>query len=714
MKSAHSEALTLPGPERAKFLQARFPNEPFLLNEVRELIQCSEEAGAFLSTPLIKRFIEPDARDHRPSRIGPYALIRELGHGGAASVHLARRADDLFEKQVAIKILNRFSHSSDAFLRFRREIQTLARVEHRYIVRLLDAGTTEAGVAYIVTDFIDGKHLDEYTAALPLDEKLGVFLKVCEGVSAAHQRLIVHRDIKPLNILVTAEGIPKLLDFGIALLLDSDTRLTETGLARMTVQYASPEQLRGDKDISTLSDVYSLGVLLGTVVSAQKSKLPSDLQAIIRKAQADEPARRYASVDQLRDDVARFLVHEPVVAQGEGFRYRVGKFLQKHWIAVSAIAVGLWLLAGLSIFSTLAAHRAHQQSLRVKELLINAFSAADQNPNRWTGLQVRRSLETTRLSYLEPISAEFANDQDLQAQRFDSWRSLASVQGLPFLLNLGETAQSRQSMAKAVAIGEILISRWPAGVKRPKDVALAHLELGAILIEMDLQNEAAANFQRADELLGHAADPDVRVHLESMAQRSRILRLRGLLSEALDLRRQVAERREAIFQVTPESIRWEYAGSLCSYGELLREMGKLPEAGQAYSRALPLIEEWARKGPQDFDRSWHMAREEEEYARVLEGLGETGPAVRRLDRAIEVYRDILLREPDAMSNQRALAMCLALRAAAEAKQGNSHSGLTLIREAQRLSEEAANRDPGSSRAQSEIAQIRNTMRELSQ
>ncbi len=266
VKSAHSEALSLPGGDRAGFLQARFAGEPHLLDEVSDLIRCSEGAGAFLQTPLIERFIGPDSRDRRPSRIGPYALIRDLGHGGASSVYLARRDDDLFERQVAIKILNRFSHSEDAFARFRREIQTLARVEHPYIVRLLDAGTTEVGVAYIVTEFIDGKDVDRFTAPLPLEEMLRVFLKVCEGVSAAHQRLIVHRDIKPSNILVTEGGVPKLLDFGIALLLDSDTRLTDTGLRRMTAQYASPEQFRGDKNISTLSDVFSLGVLLDQLV----------------------------------------------------------------------------------------------------------------------------------------------------------------------------------------------------------------------------------------------------------------------------------------------------------------------------------------------------------------------------------------------------------------------------------------------------------------
>jgi tetratricopeptide (TPR) repeat protein len=267
-------------------------------------------------------------------------------------------------------------------------------------------------------------------------------------------------------------------------------------------------------------------------------------------------------------------------------------------------------------------------------------------------------------------------------------------------------------MAKAVAIGENLIRRWPGGLRSRRDVALARLELGTILIEMNLQPEANAEFKRADELAGSASDPDLRVHLEFMAQRSRILRLRGQPSEALELRRQVGEQREAIFRAAPESILWEYAGSLCSYGELLREMGKFSEAAKAYSKALPLIEEWAAEGPEELNRAWHQARENEEYAKALAGMGETEPAIARLDRAIASYRNILLREPDAMSDQRALAMCLTDRAQLEAKRGGSSRALRLIREAERLSEEAANRDAASWRAQTEFAGIHKAAAEI--
>src|ERR1051326_5693849 len=263
VKAAHAEALTLPQDERDQFLLKSFPDEPHLRAEVLRLLAWHDAAGEFLKTPLMNRVLGLSAQDLKTRRVGPYELIRELGHGGSASVYLARRADHLFEKQVAIKILNRLSHSEEAFLRFQREAQILARLEHPYIVRMLDAGTTGEALAYIVTEFIEGERFDEYCAGLPIAAKLRLFLKVCEGVSAAHRNLIVHRDIKASNVLVTSDGTPKLLDFGIALLLDTkDGRLTRTGLERMTVQSASPEQIRGEKDISTLSDVYSLGVLL--------------------------------------------------------------------------------------------------------------------------------------------------------------------------------------------------------------------------------------------------------------------------------------------------------------------------------------------------------------------------------------------------------------------------------------------------------------------
>ena len=332
MKSAQVEALALSPEKRDEFLRTRFRKEPELLEGVRELLHWNENAGNFLKTPIATRFAGPSARDLEIRRVGPYELVRELGRGGSSTVYLARRADDLFEKLVAIKLLNRLSHSEEDFRRFQREIQVLARLEHPYIVRLLEAGITGEALAYIETEFVDGQPISEYAAGLPLRDKLLLFLKVCEGVAFAHRNLIVHRDIKPTNILVTQNGTPKLLDFGIALILDQNSVLTVTGLERMTVQYASPEQIRRDRNITTSSDVYALGVLLYELISGRSpyagpthelplrilsdepiplSEGPRDLGPIVRMALQKAPADRYDSVAHLRDDVELLLAAFP-------------------------------------------------------------------------------------------------------------------------------------------------------------------------------------------------------------------------------------------------------------------------------------------------------------------------------------------------------------------------------------------------------------------
>lgn len=369
VKAAHSRALNLSRVDREEFLCSEFVGEPDLQTEVRKLLQWHDEAGEFLNTPLGNRILEPLARDFKVQRIGPWELVRELGHGGSATVFLARRADDLFEKRVAIKLLNRLSHSAEVFERFRREIQILARLEHPYVVRLLEAGTTGEAIAYIVTDFVDGRRIDEFAATLALPEKLRLFCKVCEGVSFAHKNSVVHRDLKPSNILVTADGTPKLLDFGIARLLDRDSQLTETGLERMTLRYASPEQVKREKPITPASDIYSLGVILYELLAGRSPYagadhelasrilsddplplpgIPAALDAIVRKALQKDAADRFSSVDLLRDDLGRFLEGAPILSATVGRSSRVRDLVgrRRMAVAVGSVAVGLSLGVG--------------------------------------------------------------------------------------------------------------------------------------------------------------------------------------------------------------------------------------------------------------------------------------------------------------------------------------------------------------------------------
>ena len=719
VKSLCARALTLPDGERETFLRQDLSDAPHLLEETTRLLGWHADASGFLQTPLAVRMIEPLARDLRILRLGAYELVRELGQGGSATVYLARRADDLFEKQVAIKVMSRLAHSEQLFRRFQREIQILARLEHPYIVRLLEAGTTGEALSFIVTEFIDGIRIDEFAAGLKAEEKLRLFLKVCEGVAAAHRALIVHRDLKPSNILVTPDGTPKILDFGIAVLLDRDTQHTRTVLERLTVCYASPEQLRGERPITTSSDIYSLGVLLYEMVCGRlpydypehemaariaeedpppMRGAPRELEAITRKA-LREAAARYESVDRLRDDINRYLEGLPVEAEARGRAYRLRKYARKHWLLIAAPAAVIVLLVAFSIVSLISLREARRQSARLRELLVQSLPNMIDGPDHWVSLRTRHLMEMARLPYLDALAAEYPRDWAIRNARFEAYRVVGNLEGLPSSLNLGDTDGARRTLESAVRIGEEMLRQERCPAEFPRDVAVAHLELGTVLLEMNAVEVAQRQFARAEELVG-----DERVNFEARAQQSRILVLRGEREEALKLRRQVVEERRPLYERDPAAMSWPFGGALCSYGELQREMSRLAAAEKSYEEALPILESAAGEKQPLSDR-WNLAREHEEYGRVLLALGRWPEARQHLNRAIQSYRAIRGRDPDAMSNQRALASCLAIVSLEMGKRGEGKAARELLREALQLSKVAALRDPKSQKAQAEYATI---------
>src|SRR5664279_1461075 len=266
------EALQIPVEGRSPYLDNACP-DPELRRYVESLIISYDKATEFLEQPAVTLLAEPwqEAESPKPwvgRRIGSYLIEREIGEGGMGTVFLAMRADDEYQKRVAIKLVKGGFASSFAIARFKTERQILAGLEHPNIARLLDGGRTEEGYPYLVMEFVDGLPIDEYCDAyrLTISQRLQLFRTVCDAVRFAHQNLIIHRDLKPGNILVTTDGVPKLLDFGIAKLLSPDalspTPEQTLGFVRMfTPDYASPEQICGDV-VSTTTDVYSLGVVL--------------------------------------------------------------------------------------------------------------------------------------------------------------------------------------------------------------------------------------------------------------------------------------------------------------------------------------------------------------------------------------------------------------------------------------------------------------------
>jgi eukaryotic-like serine/threonine-protein kinase len=388
IKTVFGEALERTGGDRQRYLDAACGNDDALRSEVESLLRSNDRAGDFIETPALFTTGVVADQPLPDRRIGHYRLERELGRGGMGTVFLGVRADDEYQKQVAIKVIKRGMDTDEIVARFRRERQTLATLDHPNIARLLDGGTTAEGLPYFVMEFVEGQPLDDYCAvhALAPDDRLRLFRVVCGAVQYAHRNLVVHRDLKPENILVTPDGTPKLLDFGIAKLLGAESEPGAPAATRpadrlLTLDYASPEQLRGDP-VSTASDVFSLGVMLYELLSGQhpfrrpgrsayavetaiceeapappsavatdaglRNQLAGDLDTIVLTAISKEPARRYGSALELDEDIRHHLEGLPVAARGAAFAYRASKFVRRHRAAVAAgVLTAASLVAGL-------------------------------------------------------------------------------------------------------------------------------------------------------------------------------------------------------------------------------------------------------------------------------------------------------------------------------------------------------------------------------
>ena len=486
---------------------------------------------------------DPSDDAWRDRRIGPYRLVERLGVGGMGEVYRAARADAQFEQQVAIKLVRAGLHSQLVFERFRAERQILADLEHPGIARLLDGGVTAEGLPYLVMELVEGEPIDHYCEShqLPIPQRLRLFRQACAAVSYAHRHLVVHRDLKPTNILVSASGAVKLLDFGIAKLVQEGSSAapagepTVAGLLAVTPAYASPEQLQG-LPVTTTSDVYSLGVILyqllsgrspyrGDFVSAaaalhevceldpqapsvaaaatQPARAPpgAELDAITLKALRKEPGSRYSSVEQLIADIDCYLGGRPVSAHGGQLAYRAAKFLRRHRLEVAGAAlVVLALVAGI-VAATHAAQRAREQQraaernfARVRQLADTVMFQLHDSIREIPGSTAARQLLVQQaLHYLAALARDSAGDVALQRDLAAAYERIGDVQGQAFGASLGDTAGALRSYQAALALREAIQARSSGG-SVPDTLALARtrrLHSEALAMSGNIQGSAA-------------------------------------------------------------------------------------------------------------------------------------------------------------------------------------------------------------------------------
>ncbi|MES1260248.1 MAG: serine/threonine-protein kinase [Acidobacteriota bacterium] len=555
IKALFDAAAELPPSDRGPYLVTACAGDLRLIAEVQSLLDSLDSAGDFIETPPPQANLAADPAFHTGMSIGPYRIVQVIGEGGMGMVYQAVRVDDLYRKLVALKVVHRGLCSPVALRKFETERHILAHLEHPHIARLLDGGATADGQPWFVMDFIAGTPIDEYcdSRRLPLRERLKLFLTVCSAVRYAHQNFVVHRDIKPQNILVTAEGDIRLLDFGIAKLLDPEAEATAETIGvvqMMTPEYASPEQLH-NRPVTTASDTYSLGVLLYVILTGHKPfvfrtrspqeicdvirdteprrpsaivraeettsagllltveaiaaaraltpdklarELAGDLDNILLMALHREPERRYPSVEQLAGDIERYLDGRPVTARQDTFAYRATKFMRRHQGAAIAASLAVFLLIAGAAATSWEAHVARRERER-----------ADRRFN-----DVRRVANSLLFDVHDAI-------RNLPGST--PARQLIVAKGLEFLDRLAQDSGDDRSLQRELAaayerVGDVQGQARESNsgdikgalASYRKALAIREALAAAAPADLDIARELVPNYGKLSDLLGSTGD----------------------------------------------------------------------------------------------------------------------------------------------------------------------------------------------------------------
>ncbi len=631
------QVLELPEDQREAWLEQQ-EIEPSLRRDALRMIRAASDAPAWLSPPAQARIGQ---------RIGAWRIVRELGRGGMGVVYLGEREDGQFRQRAAIKLLSAALASEGRRARFLAERQMLAELEHPGIARLIEGGTTDDALPWFALEFVDGESVLDYVQRnnLGLRPRLKLFLKICDVVRFAHSRLVVHRDIKPGNIMVTADGEVKLLDFGIAKLLDAARDDATHELRPLTPAYAAPEQQRGER-VSVASDVWSLGVLLCELLSGQRPfqagdegngglaravleqppRLPSqliavegsralrgDLDTIVQRCLAKEPERRYSSVEALAEDLQRFLSLRPIRARPDHFSYRLGKFLRRQRTGVIGALLVMTSLTAAGMGLWWQAERARAEANRaelVKEFLVGLFAQGDPDLSQGQGLSALELLEEGD----RRVEAYFAGEPSLSAE----FRRLLG--GL--YSRLGEHGRAQESLAQAAAESEQAFgARDEYTMQTYFDLAEAQLAAG----QFETAEDTLAPWMAQAEVSGAALHARARALLgEALRGQSRFVDAEASLRTALSLDRQVSgERSEAV------------ARDLYYLGGLALGRGEYDEAQEHLQAALSIFNS-------DFGGdSTRVAQVLRDLGSTSVALGDPAQAERLLRQSHTMYRRLL-------------------------------------------------------------------------
>ena len=646
------QGLDLAPPERVGWIDALRHGHADLVPLLEQMLRLHDNAESARDLETMPKMASPAMAFAAGEAVGPFRLVRPLGRGGMGEVWLAAQVDGRVEREVALKLPTLLGADGLRAERFRRERDILARLVHPNIARLYDAGAGEAGQPYLALEYVEGETLDAYVARThpSAAARLVLFRQVLAAVAHAHRHLVVHRDLKPANILIDAEGQVKLLDFGIAKLVEGDEDgpqdLTRVGGRVLTMRYAAPEQLAGGA-ITTATDVYALGVVLHELLAGASPYhavregrrltdlalatddigLPSrlapalagDLDAILLKALRRDPAQRYATIEAFDEDIRRYLEHRPVLARAGTWRYLASRFLRRHRLPIAAAASVLAMLAVGVVMAererrVAVAERAraqkHFDSVRklANTFIFDVHGELNEVPG---ALKARELLVKTSLEYLDALAAEAGRDPGLQFELAAAYRRIATVQGQPGASNRGDLPAAAINYGKAKELLLAVDRARPTDLAALREHTLLSFQLARVYAEQAdprWQQESAATIDlaaRAAAAAGAEMRDKVRVPGVMAARAQMEMIFVGQSAEVEAMAEKAVVMVEALYRDAPgdRAVRNNLVAAHRTAAEVLTADRWTPESAlraAAYRRrALDLLADLRREFPND-------------------------------------------------------------------------------------------------------------------
>lgn len=741
LKALLAECLAIPADEQEAFVCEACEEDVELANQLRALVFANRQAS-----PLDTASIEgsrPSNADFEPAwvgrRLGHYHLVRLIARGGMGEVYEAERDDGQFERRVAIKVMRLGLDEPEFIERFSEERRILGKLDHPNLAKLIDSGLDEAGAPYFVMDLVEGVPIDMYCEQhhLSVRDRIALVRIVCEVVAYAHRQGVVHRDLKPQNILVTHEGDVKLVDFGIAKRLDIDQDRTLTAFRALTPEYASPEQLLG-KQVGPSSDIYSLGVVLyrllagigpyATAVQADhllataicnieptrpsqvargwpgepdrriRRALSGDLDAVVLMALRKEPERRFPSARALQDDLFRYLEGMPVLARRGALSYRASRFLFRHRVAVAAFVLAnaaISLGAGAALWQSAEARhqrdRAEQNAADMRQLAsVLIFDVHEKLVNVAGTTDARKLLVDNALIYLQKVESQAQNDPKLMLAIVSGHLKCGDALGRAFFPNLGDTGGAEKEYLRGISVAQSLTAQPGFALEARRDLSMLHNRMAALdyaksdFLEANGQAKLAVEFAMSAQSGDRAG---LQLLAYAYAQRAKVLTALGGLNEVLAVGAKSIVLYQKALQRSGDDdtdLKIAMASTLTMMAWTSERLGRLQQAVDFDNEAILAAHSLLQRTPDSTRLLGLLASALAYKAHALLGLQRSSEAVEPGEQAVQIWQSLVDKDAQDIASKQHLLGSLAIAGKAMVNSGRVPTAVAKLEQAIRI------------------------------